>query len=197
MRSAQHAILFEIELIERREGVITFRAVGPNTKARDLFANEAGGHRWQRVPPNDKKGRVHTSTITVAVLPEPTPVEVQIRDADLDVRTCRAGSAGGQYVNKTESAVQITHRPTGVSVRCESERSQNQNRATAMALLRARIWEAERTRLADERAATRKQQVGGGARGDKRRTIRVQDGQVNDHITGQHWELRSYLRGDW
>jgi peptide chain release factor 1 len=197
MRSAQHVIIFEIELVERREGVIIFRALGKGTQAKDLFANESGGHRWQRIPPNDKRGRVHTSTITVAVLPEPTSVEVVIKESDLDVKTCRAGSAGGQHVNKTESAVQMTHLPTGISVRCETERSQNQNRASALALLRARIWDQERMRQAEARAADRKKQVGIGARGDKRRTIRVQDGQVHDHITNQRWDLKPYLRGDW
>lgn len=183
-----------LDLIEDRPGLLVFRALG---RTETLFQDEAGGHRWQRVPPNEKRGRVHTSTVTVAVLAEPTDVQIRLDERDLEFRTCRASGAGGQKVNKTDSAVQLTHKPTGLMVRVETERSQHQNRATALALLRARLWEAERTRKANEREANRKAQVGSGMRGDKRRTIRAQDGQVNDHPTGRRWNLKEYLRGDW
>lgn len=165
--------------------------------AERIFRDEAGGHRWQRIPPTEKRGRVQTSTITVAVLAEPTEAQVNIDWRDIEVKTCRGSGAGGQHRNKTETAVQMKHLPTGVSVRCESERSQDQNKKTALAMLRARIWEAERNRVAGQRASERRQQVGSGMRGDKRRTIRCQDGQVNDHVTGRSWELKRYLRGDW
>jgi peptide chain release factor 1 len=175
--------------------VIVAQFTGPGVD--QVFRDEAGGHRWQRVPPNEKRGRIHTSTVTVAVLREPSPTEVVLRDSDLDWQACRGSGPGGQNRNKVNSAVQIWHRPTGIMVRCESERSQSQNRATAIALLRARLLEAKETAAAGGEAATRKAQLGCGARGDKRRTIREQDGQVTDHVTGRRWRLKDYLRGEW
>ena len=140
---------------------------------------------------------MQTSTVTVAVLAEPTDVQVRLDDRDLEYRTCRASGAGGQQVNKTDSAVQLTHRPTGLMVRVETERSQHQNRATALALLRARLWQAEREARDAARASDRRTQVGSGMRGDKRRTIAVQRGTVVDHVNGRSWNLRDYLRGSW
>ena len=140
---------------------------------------------------------MQTSTVTVAVLAEPTDVQVRLDDRDLEYRTCRASGAGGQKVNKTDSAVQLTHRPTGLMVRVETERSQHQNRATALVLLRARLWQAEREARDAARASDRRTQVGSGMRGDKRRTIAVQRGTVVDHVNGRSWNLRDYLRGSW
>ena len=140
---------------------------------------------------------MQTSTVTVAVLAEPTDVQVRLDDRDLEYRTCRASGAGGQKVNKTDRAVQLTHRPTGLMVRVETERSQHQNRATALALLRARLWQAEREARDAARASDRRTQVGSGMRGDKRRTIAVQRGTVVDHVNGRSWNLRDYLRGSW
>ena len=162
-----------------------------------VFEGESGGHRWQRVPPNDKRGRVQTSTITVVVLPEPTPVEVRVDPRDLEWSTCRASGDGGQHLQKTESAVQLRHRPSGIAVRCESERSQHQNRATAMAVLRARLHALASSKMQAERDAARRAQAGSGERGDKRRTIRAQDGWVNDHVSGRRWAYRDYVRGIW
>jgi peptide chain release factor 1 len=164
--------------------------------AHDAFRDEAGGHRWQRVPPNDKRGRVHTSTITVAVLPEPTEAQVALSPGDLEWSTCRGSGAGGQHRNKTESAVKLLHRPSGLLVRCESQRSQHQNRATALALLRARLWADAASTKEKQRASARRDQVGSGMRGDKRRTIRCQDGVVTDHVTGRTWAFRDYERGN-
>jgi peptide chain release factor 1 len=172
-----------------------FRVTG--ARAAETFADESGGHRWQRVPPNERRGRVHTSTVTVAVLPEPTAVQVVIAPGDLVWAECRGSGAGGQHRNVTNSAVQLTHQPSGLMVRCEAERSLHQNRETALALLRARLWQAARERLDASRAAERRRQVGSGMRGDKRRTIRCQDGAVLDHVTGRQWSLREYLRGSW
>lgn len=164
--------------------------------AGDLFRHEAGGHRWQRVPPNEKRDRVHTSTVTVAVLRPPAVTELVIPDRDLDWTTCRGSGAGGQHRNKTESAVVVTHLPTGLVVRCESERSQKQNRETALQLLRARLFAQKEAAEHGARAADRRRQVGSGQRGDKRRTIQCQNGVVVDHVLGTRIEVRAYLRGD-
>lgn len=161
------------------------------------FADEAGGHRWQEARTTHGRDKVQTSTVTVAVLPEPSATEVVIRDGDLNWTACRGSGAGGQNRNKTNSAVQLTHLPSGLMVRCESERSQWQNRQTAMGLLRARLWQARQDTVAGQRADSRRAMLGSGQRGDKRRTIRAQDGQVNDHVTGRRWELKRYLRGEW
>ena len=133
----------------------------------------------------------------MAVLHEPTDVQIRLDDRDLDYRTCRASGAGGQKVNKTDSTVQLTHRPTGLMVRVETERSQHQNRATALALLRARLWQSQHDSQAAARADDRRAQVGSGMRGDKRRTVAVQRGTVVDHVTGRSWSVRDYLRGAW
>jgi peptide chain release factor 1 len=164
--------------------------------AADAFRDETGGHRWQRIPPTEKRGRVHTSTITVAVLPEPSDVELALRPGDLEWRMSRGSGAGGQHRNKTESAVDLTHRPTGITVHCESERSQTDNKRLALGRLRARILAKLREESAAREASSRRQQVGQGMRGDKRRTIRTQDGSVVDHLTGRSWRLREYLRGE-
>jgi peptide chain release factor 1 len=165
---------------------------------RETFAHEAGGHRWQRVPPNDKRGRVHTSTVTVAVLEEPSEIELPRLDpADLDISTCRASGNGGQNVQKTDSAVQIRHIPTGLIVRCETERSQGYNKATALSILRARLHERMLLRASSERADDRRRQIGSGQRGDKRRTIAVQRDSVVDHMTGRAWRFEDYVRGKW
>ncbi len=191
--SAEHSRgVFDLELVEKLPSLIAFRVSGPGAK--EAFAEEAGGHRWQRVPPNEKRGRVHTSTVTVAVLAEPTAAEIEIPDADLEITTTRGSGPGGQHRNKTETCVVIRHRPTGITV---TERSQSRNREIGMALLRARVWELERRRADRERDARRRAQVGSGMRGDKRRTIRFQDGRVTDHPTGRRWLLREYLRGEW
>lgn len=186
---------FSLLILEDRPGILVAHVDGP--KAPETFANEAGGHRWQRVPPNDKRGRVQTSTVTVAVLQEPEESELDLPLSDLDISTCRGSGAGGQHRNKTDSAVIIVHRPTGVTVRCESERSQYHNKKTALALLRARLQERLESEATRSRDGNRRQQVGSGMRGDKRRTIRCQDGQVNDHVTGRTWRLKDYLRGEW
>lgn len=163
----------------------------------EIFKDEPGGHRWQRVPPTEKRGRVQTSTVTVAVLREPEAVELRIDERDLEIKTCRGSGAGGQHRNVTDSAVQIFHKPSGLMVRAETERSQSQNREYAMGLLRARLLAAAKEAKSNARAADRRSQVGSGMRGDKRRIIRCQDGQVNDHISGRTWKLKEYMRGDW
>jgi peptide chain release factor 1 len=187
--------VFDIEVIDARSGICVLKVSGKN--AVETFKNEAGGHRWQRIPPNEKRGRVHTSTVTVAVLSEPTEAQISIRPEDIEETQCRGSGNGGQHKQKTDSAVQVKHKPTGLIVRCENGRSQSANRETALSLLKARLWEAKQNELMGVRADERKRQVGSGMRGDKRRTIRVQDGTVYDHLTGKSWQYKQYSRGDW
>jgi peptide chain release factor 1 len=132
----------------------------------------------------------------VAVLEEPTSA-FTVKDADIEWTAQRGSGPGGQQRNKTESAVLVRHKPTWLTAYCQSERSQHHNRTAALAVLRARIWEQQQAAIAGSRAAERRQQIGSGMRGDKRRTIREKDGQVTDHITGQRWQYDKYRRGEW
>lgn len=185
---------FNLAILDDRPGMLTFRASGKD--ADRIFQNEAGGHRWQRIPPNEKRGRVHTSTVTVACLSEPTEVEVRLDPRDLTEKTCRGSGAGGQHRNKTDSAVILTHAPTGLVVRCETERSQHANRDNAMRLLRARIYAQEHEIASRARAQDRKRQVGSGMRADKIRTVALQRNQVTDHRSGCQIPAKEYLRGE-
>ena len=142
---------------------------------------ESGVHRVQRVPATESQGRIHTSTVTVAVLPEAEEVDVQIDEGDLRIDVYRASGAGGQHVNKTESAVRITHIPTGIVVAMQEEKSQHKNRAKAMKILRARMYEQQRSSLAATRSADRKSQVGTGDRSERIRTYNFPQGRVSDH----------------
>ena len=151
---------------------------------RGVFARlkyESGVHRVQRVPATENQGRIHTSTVTVAVLPEAEEVDVEVNESDLRIDVYRASGAGGQHVNKTESAVRITHLPTGVVVAMQEERSQHKNRAKAMKILRARLYEAQRAQLHSTRSADRKSQVGTGDRSERIRTYNFPQGRVSDH----------------
>lgn len=142
---------------------------------------ESGVHRVQRIPATESKGRVHTSTTTIAILPEAEEVDIEVRPQDLKIDTYRSGGAGGQHVNKTESAIRITHLPSGVVVTCQAERSQLKNRVLGMSLLRSRLYAAEQERLAKERTDLRSGQVGTGDRSEKVRTYNFPQDRVTDH----------------
>lgn len=156
---------------------------------------ESGGHRVQRVPKTEAQGRIHTSAATVAVLREAEEVDVEIHPDDLRIDTMRAGGAGGQHVNKTESAVRITHIPTNTVVVCQAERSQMKNKARAMRLLLSRIHDRERQRLHAERAAERKSQVGSGERNERVRTYNFPQNRVTDHRANVNYSLEQIMSG--
>ena len=173
----------------------TFRLVGDDVWSR--MKHEAGPHRVQRVPVTESQGRIHTSSATVTVLPEAEEVDVQIEDKDLKIDVYRSTGPGGQSVNTTDSAVRITHLPTGIVVAMQDEKSQLQNRARAMVVLRSRLLKAEQDRQAAEASATRRSQVGGGGRSEKIRTYNFKENRVTDHRIGlTTYTLSKVLEGE-
>jgi peptide chain release factor 1 len=176
---------WKVEVISASEGTVGgFKEIIAEVQGRGAFSKlkfESGVHRVQRVPDTETQGRIHTSAATVAVMPEVEEVDVEIKNDDLRIETMRAQGAGGQHVNKTESAIRITHIPTGIVVMMQDSRSQHKNRASAMNILRSRIYDAEQQRINAVRSAERKEKVGSGDRSERIRTYNFPQGRVTDH----------------
>ena len=192
---------WKVEIISASEGSMGgYKEVIAEIRGRGAFAKlkfESGVHRVQRVPDTESSGRIHTSTATVAVLPEAADIDVMINEADLKIDTLRSGGAGGQHVNKTKSAVRVTHIPTGIVVMMQEDRSQHRNRAKAMAVLRARLYDFERQKRDTERAAERRGQVGSGDRSERIRTYNFPQGRVSDHrINLTLYKLPQIIEGE-
>lgn len=184
--------VFDCEIADDRPGMIVLKVYGHGASQR--FKPESGGHRWQRVPPTEKSGRVQSSTVTVAVMQVPASVSVAVRESDCEIMTCRGSGPGGQKRNKTETAVQIRHKPSGLMVRCDQERSQQQNRVTAMANLAAKLHASASSSAQSSEREKRKCQVGSGERSDKIRTVQIKNGVVFSS-GGRKMRLADYMKG--
>ncbi len=192
---------WRIEPVSESEGTMGgYKEVIAEVSGAGVYARmkfESGVHRVQRVPATETQGRIHTSAATVAILPVAADVEVAIDEKDLRIETMRAGGAGGQHVNKTESAVRVTHVPTGLVVFAQDQRSQHQNRAKAMQVLKSRLYDLERQKLDDARAAERKSKVGSGDRSERIRTYNFPQGRLTDHrINLTLYSLDRIIEGD-
>jgi peptide chain release factor 1 len=192
---------WKVEIISASEGAVGgYKEIIAEVKGRGAFSKlkfESGVHRVQRVPDTEASGRIHTSTATVAVLPEAEEIDVTINEADLRIDTMRSSGAGGQHVNKTESAIRLTHIPTGIVVSMQEDRSQHRNKAKAMAVLRSRLYDFERQKYDAARAADRRGQVGSGDRSERIRTYNFPQGRVSDHrINLTLYKLPQILEGE-
>ena len=192
---------WQVEVIDINEtGIGGLKEVSFMIKGKGAYSKlkfESGVHRVQRVPETEASGRIHTSTVTVAVLPEVEDVEIEINPADIKMDVYRASGAGGQHVNKTSSAVRLTHIPTGIVVACQNERSQFQNKDVAMKMLKAKLYEIEQEKKNKELTTTRRLQVGSGARSEKIRTYNYPQSRVTDHrINYTIYQLESFLNGN-
>lgn len=193
---------WRVELVSESPGALGgFKEIVAEIVGRGVYGRlkfESGVHRVQRVPETETQGRIHTSAATVAVLPQAEEVDLVIDDKDLQIDTMRAQGAGGQHVNKTESAIRITHLPSGIVVMMQEERSQHRNKAKAMNVLRSRLYDAERQRLDRERSADRKSQVGSGDRSERIRTYNFPQGRVTDHrINLTLYKLDRVMEGEF
>ncbi len=185
-------------LSESRSDLGGYKEAQFELKGEDCYRTlqyETGVHRVQRVPATEKQGRIHTSTATVAILPIYKRIKIEINPGDIEMETSRSGGAGGQNVNKVETAVRLIHKPTGIDVRCTSERSQVQNREKAMALLQSRLQQMKDEEEDRKRASDRKQQVGSGDRSEKIRTYNFPQGRVTDHRIKESWSNVAKIMG--
>ena len=192
---------WSVEILSASEGALGgYKEIVAEILGRGVYGRlkfESGVHRVQRVPATETQGRIHTSAATVAVLPQAEDVDVTIDDKDLVIETMRSGGAGGQHVNKTESAIRLTHVPSGIVVMMQEERSQHRNRAKAMAVLRSRLYDSERLRLDSVRSEDRRQQVGSGDRSERIRTYNFPQGRVTDHrINLTLYKLDKVMEGE-
>jgi len=192
---------WSVEIVSASEGALGgYKEIIAEVGGRGVYGRlkfESGVHRVQRVPATETQGRIHTSAATVAVLPQVEEVDLAIDDKDLQIDTMRSQGAGGQHVNKTESAIRITHVPSGIVVMMQEERSQHRNRAKAMAVLRSRLYDAERSRLDNARSEDRRQQVGSGDRSERIRTYNFPQGRVTDHrINLTLYKLDKVMEGE-
>jgi len=192
---------FKLELVNANETElggykeITFNVIGEGAYSRFKF--ESGVHRVQRIPVTESNGRIQTSTVTVAVLPEAEEVEVEVNLADLKFESCKSSGAGGQHINKTESAVRLTHKPTGIVIECDQERSQLQNKEKAMRILYTKLYDLKQKEQSDAIASQRKSQVGSGDRSEKIRTYNYPQSRITDHrINKTVFTFDSFLNGD-
>lgn len=193
MRSTQSGGVFSTEVVEVNPGFVAMRVMGK--KAFDCFRQEAGGHRFQRVPPTEKRGRRQSSTVTVAVLPEVSLRDAQVDLKDVKIETYRASGPGGQHRNTTDTAVRATHIPSQVTA-CATSKSQHQNRETALAVLASRIAQINADRLEKTQNKKRRKQIGSGMRSDKIRTVAEQRGRVENHLNGKRMKIDAYFRGE-
>lgn len=192
---------WKVEILSESEGTVGgYKEIIVEIRGKGVFARlkyESGVHRVQRVPDTETSGRIHTSAATVAVLPLAEDVDIKLDDKDLVIETMRAGGAGGQHVNKTESAIRITHLPTGLTVMMQEERSQHRNKAKALDLLRARVFDLERQKLDAARSADRRSQVGSGDRSERIRTYNFPQGRITDHrINLTLYKLPQVMEGE-
>ena len=185
-------VLNETELGGIKE--INFMVIGDGAYSKFKF--ESGVHRVQRIPVTESNGRIQTSTVTVAVLPEAEEVEIEVNPADIKIESCKSSGAGGQHINKTESAVRLTHKPTGIVIECQQERSQFQNKDKALAMLRSKLYNMKKTEQDEMLASTRRSQVGSGDRSEKIRTYNYPQSRVTDHRIGfSMYDLPAFMNG--
>lgn len=199
MYSASHGFKIDISVLNETElgGIkeISFMIIGDGAFSRFKF--ESGVHRVQRIPVTESNGRIQTSTVTVAVLPEMDDVEVEVNSADIKIESCKSSGAGGQHINKTESAVRLTHKPTGIVIECDQERSQLQNKEKAMKILYSKLYDMKQREQDEKIASARKSQVGTGDRSEKIRTYNYPQSRITDHrINKTVFNLQAFLNGD-